>query len=202
MYSFHNNEEHIKNLCNVEKGYYVDIGAHDGITGSATKYFEELGWDGVCVEPLPAVFEQLKKNRTCKIENCAIWKSEGHTDFMEIEGYSEMLSGIVESYDPRHVSRINRELEHFGGKQTLIRVRTRRFEDVVDRNVIDFMSLDTEGSELQILETIDFEKFDIRVISVENNFMDPAFETFFVQRGYRLDSVWSNCDQVFVKIAL
>lgn len=202
MYSFHNNEEFIRNLCGVEKGYFVDIGAHDGVTGNNTKFFEELGWEGVCIEPLPAAFEKLKNNRTCKVENCAIWKSEGVTDFLEIEGYSEMLSGIVESYDPRHVNRINRELDHYGGKQTLIRVKTKRFEDVVEQKRIDFLSIDTEGSELEILKTIDFQKFDIRVISVENNFMEKEFEEFFVSRGYSLAGVFSNCDQVFVKISL
>lgn len=200
-YSFHKNEEHIRQLCNVEKGYFVDIGAHDGVTGSATKYFEELGWEGVCVEPLPKVFEQLSQNRTCILKNVAISDKVGTADFLEIEGYSEMLSGLTDSYDPRHAARIQRELEQFGGSQKLIQVKTCKFDDVVSQTRIDFMSIDTEGSEMQILKTIDFEKYDIRVVSVENNFMDPAFEVFFAQRGYRLDSVWSNCDQVFVKIA-
>jgi FkbM family methyltransferase len=201
-YSFHKNEEHIRALCNVEKGYFVDIGAHDGVTGSATKYFEDLGWEGVCVEPLPKVFQQLVNNRKCVLKNVAISDKTGYADFLEIEGYSEMLSGLTETYDPRHVERIKRELEHYGGVQQLIRVQTAKFEDVVSQSRIDFLSLDTEGSEMQILNTIDFDKFDIRVVSVENNFMDPAFDQFFVQRGYRLDSVWSNCDQVFVKITL
>jgi hypothetical protein len=44
-----------------KKGFFVDIGAHDGITGNNTKFFEEIGWSGVCVEPLPFIFEKLKK---------------------------------------------------------------------------------------------------------------------------------------------
>src|SRR5260221_7249446 len=45
------------------EGVFVDIGAHDGIFYSNTKFFEELGWQGLCIEPIPEVFEQLKKNR-------------------------------------------------------------------------------------------------------------------------------------------
>jgi FkbM family methyltransferase len=200
MSSFHPGfEEHIEALCNTEKGYFVDIGAHDGIDGNNTEYFEKRGWQGVCIEPIPRVFQRLKSNRHCRVENVAVWKEEGEADFWDIEGYPEMLSGIVEAYDPRHVNRIEREIEHFQGKKTLIKVPTRKFENLVDSNKIDFLSIDTEGSELQILETVDFTKFDIRVIAIENNFNDPLFIEFFEKRGYKLDSIFSGCDQVYVK---
>lgn len=199
-YSFGEMEDHILKLCDTEKGFFVDIGAHDGISGSNTKRLEELGWEGICVEPLPRAFEELQKNRTCELQNCAIWDKEGTTEFLVVTGYAEMLSGIVESYDPRHADRIDRELQHFGGTKTSITVRTRRFDNVVKNPRIDFLSIDTEGSELSILNTINFDKYDIRVICVENNFGDPAFEVFFANRGYRLDKVFSNCDQIFVKV--
>jgi FkbM family methyltransferase len=172
------------------------------VSGSNTKRLEELGWKGVCVEPLPAVFELLKQNRTCKLENCAVWDKAGTAEFLVVTGYAEMLSGIVESYDPRHAQRIDRELQQFGGTKTTITVNTKKFSDIVESFTIDFLSIDTEGSELEILKTVDFEKYDIRVVCIENNFSDPVFEQFFANRGYRLDSTYSGCDQIYVKIVL
>ena len=46
-------------FINKNKGYFVDIGAHDGVTFSNSKFFEELEWDGVCIEPNPKVFSIL-----------------------------------------------------------------------------------------------------------------------------------------------
>ena len=52
-------------FINKTKGYFVDIGAHDGITFSNSKFFEELGWDGVCIEPNPKIFEK-RMNKLCE----------------------------------------------------------------------------------------------------------------------------------------
>lgn len=53
------NERFFKNLKN---GVFFDIGAHDGVSLSNTYFFEkELGWSGICLEPIPEVFERLKK---------------------------------------------------------------------------------------------------------------------------------------------
>src|SRR3972149_7086762 len=51
---------------NNTNGFFVDIGASDGIKFSNTYFFEKmLGWNGVCVEPLPDIYKRLIKNRNC-----------------------------------------------------------------------------------------------------------------------------------------
>jgi FkbM family methyltransferase len=199
MYSFTKIEHIIENLCNVDKGYFVDIGAHDGISGSNSKYFEEKGWDGICIEPHPDVFKLLKKNRVCSLSNAAVWKEDTEVDFLAVSGYPEMLSGIVESYDPQHSARIDREIEQMGGSSRLVKIPAMRFDTLVDRTHIDFLSIDTEGSELEILKNIDFDKYNIRVICIENNFNDPIFVEFFLERGYTYHSYHLMCDQIFYK---
>ncbi len=199
MYSFTKIEHIIENLCNVDKGYFVDIGAHDGITGSNSKYFEEKGWDGICIEPHPDVFEKLKRNRKCEISNAAVWKEDTEVDFLAVSGYPEMLSGIVESYDPRHLERVNSEISKMGGSSKLIKIPALKFESLVKNTRIDFLSIDTEGSELEILKNVDFEKYDIRTICIENNFNDPVFLDFFIKRGYIYNYFNSMCDQIFYK---
>jgi FkbM family methyltransferase len=167
-------------------GFFVDIGAHDGVSLSNTKFLEEMGWDGICIEPHPNVFKKLIENRKCKSINCAIWNEDTTVNFLSLSGYTEMLSGIYESYDPRHYQRILNELSVHGGNSEMIQINANKFESIVDNKEIDFLSIDTEGSELQILSQIDFDKFNIKAICVENNFFEEKFDDFFKSRGYEL----------------
>jgi len=193
-------ENKILEIFNFKKnGYFVDIGAYDGVSISNTKFLEDLGWDGMCIEPHPNVFKLLTSNRNCTCINCAIWNENKKVNFLSLSGYTEMLSGIVESYDMRHYGRIQSELNHFGGSSEILEVDAKKFEDVVSKTEIDFLSIDTEGSELQILEQIDFNKYVIKVICVENNFHESKFNDFFTSKGYKLyGSV--NIDYLYVKI--
>jgi FkbM family methyltransferase len=199
MRSFAGFENLIDSLLDTEKGFFLDIGAHDGLSGNNTKYFEEKGWEGVCVEPHPKVFEKLKNNRTCRVVNAAIWNEDTEVDFLAVDGYAEMLSGIVESYDPRHRDRVEREISTMGGSSELIKIKALKFESLDLPYNIDFLSIDTEGSELKILEMVDFTKYHFKVICIENNFMDPFYETFFSERGYVLHSTHLACDQIYIK---
>jgi FkbM family methyltransferase len=180
-------EKKIHELFNFKTdGFFVDIGAHNGLSLSNTKFLEDAGWDGICIEPHPNVFKQLVENRKCQKVNCALWDKDTKVNFLSLSGYTEMLSGIYESYDSRHYNRILNELRHHGGQSEIIEIDAKKFESVIDRKKIDFLSIDTEGSELQILSQIDFNKFDIRVICVENNFFEKKFDDFFRERGYEL----------------
>jgi FkbM family methyltransferase len=199
IYSGHNIEPLLESLCGVQKGFFVDVGAYDGEFINNTKYFEEKGWEGICIEPNPKVFEKLKINRKCEVSNAAIWKEDTEVDFLVVTGYAEMLSGIVEAYDPRHMDRVNREVAHMGGTIETIKIPAKKFENIVKQQKIDLLSIDTEGSELQILEMVDFSKYDIRVICIENNFNDPIFNSFFEERGYKFHSMHAGCDQIYVK---
>lgn len=192
-------EEKIHELLNHKtNGFFIDIGAYDGVAISNTKFLEDMGWDGICIEPHPNVFKRLEKNRRCKLVNCALWHEDTKIKFLSLSGYTEMLSGIYDSYDPRHYNRIQNELRQFGGNSEIVEIDANKFETVVENTEIDFLSIDTEGSELQILERIDFEKYKIKLICIENNFYEKKFIDFFNNRGYQL-----NCnigiDYLFVK---
>lgn len=194
-----NLEKKIQEIFNNKtQGFFVDIGAYDGVAISNTKFLEDLGWDGICIEPHPNVFKRLQENRKCKLVNCAVWHEDTKIKFLSLTGYTEMLSGIYESYDPRHYSRIQNELKRFGGNSEIIEIDANKFDTIVKNNEIDFLSIDTEGSELQILSNIDFEKFKIKLICVENNYFEKKFIDFFSNRGYEF---YCNVgiDYLFVK---
>lgn len=188
----------LKFFNNKTNGFFVDIGAYDGIAISNTKLLEDIGWDGICIEPHPKVYERLVKNRTCKKINCALWNEDTEVNFLSLSGPTEMLSGIFDSYDERHKQRIFMELDRDGGTHEMIKIKAQRFETIVKNTEIDFMSVDTEGSELQILDMIDFNKYSISMICVENNFFEKKFDEFMNSKGYELyDSVF--IDYIYVK---
>lgn len=200
MGSFHEGlENEILKLSNYKKnGFYVDIGAYDGVNGSNTEFLEKLGWDGICIEPLKGVFDKLVKNRNCTCLNCAIWTEDNIISFMSLSGYTEMLSGVLESYDERHLLRIKNELSHHGGNSEIIKVQSKTFDSVIKQTDIDFISLDTEGAELGILQSIDFNKFNINLICVENNYNEDKIQNFLIPKGYDLVKTF-NVDQLFLR---
>jgi len=159
-------------------GFYVDIGAHDGITYSNTAYFDlNLGWNGICIEPLIKPYEKLINNRNAKTYNLAISEKEGYQKFYTIDGYSEMLSGLVNNYDSSHKKRIKKEIKKYGGSKTKSKMQTQRLDQILDKNQIsnvDYLSIDTEGSELDILNSIDFEKVKFKIISLEDHHTDKV----------------------------
>ncbi len=177
-------------------GFFIDIGAHNGIHLSNTYFFENLGWSGFCFEPIPTVFNELQKNRKCNLINCALSNKKGFDDFLMLEGYTEMLSGLVNEYDQNHLIRINNEILMMGGKKNVIKCETVLFEDYNFPENIDYISLDVEGAEMTILKTIDFEKHKIKFMTIEVNHSAKEIENFMVDKGFEKISNL-GCDFVF-----
>ena len=119
------------------KGYFVDIGAHDGVTFSNSKFFEELGWEGICIEPNPKVFPILENNRKCKCIKKAISNNIGTSQFFQIIEGPDMLSGLVEEFSGNSILRINNELKDKSEGFDYIDVECDLFENIVNQTKID-----------------------------------------------------------------
>ncbi len=180
------NENYFKSKNN---GIFVDVGAHNGITISNSLFFENIGWTGICVEPNPAVFNELKNNRKCICENYAISDEQGEEDFLLVTGYAEMLSGLKKEYCDMHLGRVRGEINHYGGKEEIIKVKTIRLDTLFNKHnikYVDFLSVDTEGNELKVLKSIDYNDTKVFSISVENNYKDPSIKEFLTSVGFEL----------------
>lgn len=154
---------------NLKKGFFVEIGAFDGIDGSNCFYFEKfMDWNGIAIEPSPVHFEKLKKNRNCICINRAISNKNDHKEFVEvINGYIQM-SGIVTDEYKKTLDIIMKDPRT---KMNKLNIKTSTFKEIVGENkIIDYLSIDVEGEEKRILESIDFNYFNIKVLSVENNY--------------------------------
>jgi len=162
-------------FCGFRNGYFVDVGAHDGITINNTYFFEkERGWRGILVEPLPNVYKDLVKNRPNAMTlNVAIDDMDGTTDFIMNTGYTEMLSGIQRHYAPEHNERLKSELSSQGGSSTVVPIVTRRLQSIFDEHKVQhvhLLSIDVEGAEFPVIQSIDFDKVFIDVIVFEANY--------------------------------
>ena len=160
-----------------KNGFFMDIGAHDGVSLNNTLYFEKNNnWTGVNVEPIKNVYDKLVENRPSSINlNCAVSDSDGTAQFYCNTGYTEMLSGLKSNYDERHLGRLTRENRENNSITQIIDVETKRVETICDiHNIkhIHYLSIDVEGAEFNVIKSINFDKVFIDVIEFENNYDD------------------------------
>ncbi|MDR3646385.1 MAG: FkbM family methyltransferase [Candidatus Babeliales bacterium] len=195
--------EHFKNKKN---GIFIEMGGSDGITNSNTYFFEKyLNWKGICIEPVEYLFKQLIKNRKSINLNCAVWKIDGYASFIETQLPGEKnlgWSGLIDTYDQRHKDELVnfwQKIHNCIVKET--KIYCRQFNNICKEyeiSHIDFLSIDTEGSELDIIKTIDFEKILIDIITVEDNFNDTSITEFLKTKGFDfiirlgVDNIYKN----------
>lgn len=163
-----------------KNGFFMDIGAHDGVNINNTLYFEENNnWTGINVEPIKEVFEKLVVNRPKSINiNCAVCNNDGTADFLRISADGpEMLSRLQNNLDSRHIERIHKDIETTQSSSHIVTVDTKKIETICDEhNVthIHYLSIDVEGAEFDVIKSINFEKVFIDVIGFENNYPDVS----------------------------
>lgn len=193
-------------FANVNDGFFLDIGADDGLDRNNTRFFEEAGWTGICIEPSPSRFPALAKNRACECLNVAIASTPGDVEFLDITGWGKGLSGIVHHYDARHLERIERETSGnpLTASKSVVRVPAVTLGSILQergRTQVDYCSIDVEGGELDVLVSVDLRAVGIRVITIENNYGDPAIAQALTERGYRLVTTLGQ-DMVFTTRAV
>ncbi len=170
-------------------GYFVDIGAWDGITFSNSYFLENQGWNGILIEPNPLLSSGLQTNRKGIIENICISSKNQKVLFLIVEGYASMLSGIKDSFSAEHLERIDQEIKMFGGSKREVELDCLTLETLFNQHKVvkvDYLSIDTEGHELQVLYGINFSKVDIRLIGIELDYSrEASICEFLKMNGFR-----------------
>lgn len=171
---------------NKRDGYFVEIGASDGVELSNTHLLEHrYNWKGICCEPIPDRFEKLVANRPNSVcYDVAVYKTTGdYVDFDVCNSY-DLFSGI-----PEHIDRHKQAVE---SNKSTITVFTMSLLDVLNKanapKFIEYLSIDTEGSELVILEGFNFTKYTFGLIDIEHNFIEPRrteIRTLLELQGYK-----------------
>lgn len=197
-----------------ESGFFIDIGANDGISGSTSSVFEELGWNGACIEANPHLFKKLIENRNVKCFNVAMSdvniekakfyniKQNCFLSFLNL-GLSEnelnnTLNRIRDSLLlSKKLLKDNEEID-----LEIIDVKVINFEKLMSNfpNIkhIDFFSLDIEGGEMSVLRSIDFNKYTFSLLTIETNNNREEINNFVCSKGYQIFRETST-DTMFIR---
>jgi len=141
-------------------GYFLDIGAHDGISINNTYLLESrYKWSGLCIEANPITFANLKKNRHATCLNICLDAEEGEVDFI-LRG---TLGGIVgPGFDNQEITAKTNHIIELKTKPLMQVLKEQQAPDI-----IDYMSIDVEGAEERILGAFDFNTYLFRCITIE-----------------------------------
>ena len=178
-------------------GFFLDIGASDGVKENNSFLFEKYyDWNGICCECDPRNIEKLCTNRMCHIFGSPIYKTTGLLVPFEMHKY-EHLSGIAGYQSYRDIS------------SKIVMLSTVSLMDCLRScnapKTIDYMSLDTEGTEFEILSTVDFNEYKINYIAYEHNFQEPKrtnIRNILLTNGYaHFRSIANDDDYIYIPYA-
>jgi FkbM family methyltransferase len=167
-----------------QNGFFVEFGAADGVKHSNSYLLEkEFGWTGILAEPATIWHSRLESIRTAKIEKRCVWnKSNENLEFSE-DLSAELSSPTLHRNKGIHAGR---RVDAKNYQVITVSLRDLLHENKAPRE-IDYLSIDTEGSEYQILHAFDWSEFDFRVITVEHNFSEDreSISELLTSVGYR-----------------
>lgn len=149
-------------------GYFIEFGAADGLTISNTFLLEkEYNWSGIVCEPARIYQDRLRANRKCTVVDKCVYTITGDViNFFESEHEELSTISSYKNFDIHSTSRINGQTYE---------VETISLSDLFNSfsvpDVIDYLSIDTEGSEFDIIKEYDFSRH-INVITIEHNYSD------------------------------
>lgn len=166
-------------------GFFVEFGATNGVANSNSWLLEnKYNWKGILAEPNPVWHSQLAKNRNVAIDHRCVSSNSGNVvSFLTTDASDPELSSIATFSDGDHFAKVRSEgveinVETISLNQLLVE------HHAPER--IDYLSVDTEGNEYDILSHFDFSHYIIDLISVEQNRKTEAkIDALLTGRGYK-----------------
>jgi FkbM family methyltransferase len=189
-----------------QNGYFVEFGACDGIELSNTLVLEkEFNWNGILSEPCVFWINDLKQNRKCIIDERAVWvEDDKPLLFNQIE-HIQTLSNIDILNPNDWANPIRNEDKNIKYEVQSVTLETMLKEHNAPK-MIDYMSIDTEGSEYEIIKKFDFSKYNIQIINIEHNGTDKQNMIYelLTNKGYKRvledDHIHVSQDDWYIKL--
>lgn len=174
-----------------DAGYYIDVGAFEPKKFSNTYYFYKKGWRGINIEPNPDKFSLFNEQRKKDINlNIAISDSESELDY-----YRFKVSAYNTFVKQRYQEVMDKNRSEYLGK---VKIKTYKLSKILDEYLpkdkhIDFLSIDTEGLEVDVLKSNDWSKYkpELIVIEIVSDSIHSIFETQAHEMLYQLGYIFS-----------
>lgn len=159
-------------------GFFVEVGANDPVQGSQTWHLEQAGWSGLLVEPQPDLAEKLRQMRKAKVfaVACSSPRYEGGTLPLHI-------AGPFSSFDPKLMVA---GVEAGAPIEVPVRTLDSLLSEAGAPVPIDFLSVDVEGHEIDVLSGFDFARWRPRLILLEDHVVNLTKHHFMRRAGYKL----------------
>ena len=173
-------------------GILDEAGAFDGETHSNTAFFErERGWTGICIEPQAEYFQKLSACRDCVCVHAALATKAGPASFLKVEGHGAApeFSGLRKTMSNYQIGRIRKKVKSEQARTKTMVVGCLRLDHIlVDNGIeeVDYLSLDMEGGELDVLRSLDLQRFKVHVVGIENNEKRGDIAGYMQKQGYGL----------------
>ena len=206
FHSLNQIDTEISLLLKNKEGFYIEIGANDGISQSNSLFFErQKKWRGVLVEPSPVTFDFLKSNRNPSniFFNCACVSFDFKDSFIEFN-YSNLMSTTIHSKNDSNKNKVHSESGylHLAKNEKLEKISVPAFtlEYLLDKSkapsLIDFFSLDVEGNELEVLKGLSHIKYRFKYLVVETSDFE-RIRAFLSLKNYKFIRKLSVHDYLF-----
>jgi FkbM family methyltransferase len=169
MYSQYDEENFLKQYFNDKKGFVVEIGAADGISNSNSRMLIESGWSALLVEPNPNNYQKLVN--LYKHNNLVILSNTGCASISQNRDFFVDNNDECQQLSTFSIQQVNKCKKIYNCKFDQIQIYTHKTSDLLDKyniSQIDFLSIDTESYDLEVVKGIDFNKVKIDLICIED----------------------------------
>jgi len=167
---------------NIKKGFYVDVGANDPDIESVTKYFYQRGWSGINIEPQQILFNKLEEKRKRDVNlNIGIGEKTDQLLFRQYEG--DGLSTFSTSMQQEYVSNPSDVTADYTDIIVATKPLRRVFKEY-NVDIINFMKVDVEGFEYEVLASNDWERWRPQVICIEVNHINKDWHKLLKINDY------------------
>lgn len=170
------------------EGFYVEVGAYDGVRMSNSYHFEHLGWEGILVEADPELADQCRASRPrATVVNCAVVSPEAPPVVtFQVSDDWKSLSSLSFNKSRR------KEVEHLTGdfKVSEVSVPGKTLDSIFAEHAIervDFLTIDVEGHEWDVLQGFTISRWKPEIVIIERNTLLPDLRIarYMFRNGYR-----------------
>lgn len=187
FYSQFGEDKILNNIFKMKtSGLCIEVGANNGVDDSNSFFFEQIGWKCILVEPNPHLCKMIREKRNSLLYECAA-SNQVNTTILHVVDGAERSDGLSTISNE---SSVHDKIKSHGFTTRQVEVNTMTLDDILaDAKInidIDFISIDVEGHEYEVLKGFSIEKWEPTIILVEDNsnLEDDTVKKYLKKFGY------------------